>query len=248
MCVSVCVNWYMGSNSVTELWGVFSKPQSVTFQALDYVAYCYVYSLSLPALLIPAIATTQVHPPTWDSPVSVPSSPTSMRRIFPTWSSLVSVPAYRLPTQTSSPFPLRSYYKPISPPLLLLILASLEFSRVALTCFSVVYWCHHTFLLHPPPSYPVSLAHTSNKGRCATHCAMFACRYSMWILSDWVPAASHIHSDPGISHSPSRKCFALFPVIICRNSVYVPSILFEIDVKRNHFSDPCNIIACTTDL
>ena len=40
-------------------------------------------------------------------------------------------------------------------------------------------WRNQTFLLHPPPSYPVSLLHTSNKGRSATHCAKVACRCSM---------------------------------------------------------------------
>ena len=102
----------------------------MTVQTLDSVAYCYVYSLVLPDFPIPATATTQVHPPTWASPVSVPASPTATRGHFPTWLSLVSVPAYQLPTQTSSPSRLRSYYMPISPPLLLLLLASRESSRV----------------------------------------------------------------------------------------------------------------------
>ena len=45
--------------------------------------------------------------------------------------------------------------------------------------FSVASWRHHTFLLRPPPLYPVSLAYTSNKGRCATHCTTVSCRRSM---------------------------------------------------------------------
>ena len=40
--------------------------------------------------------------------------------------------------------------------------------------FSGAYWRHCIFLLLPPPSYPVSFSHTSNKGRSATHCAMAA--------------------------------------------------------------------------
>ena len=40
--------------------------------------------------------------------------------------------------------------------------------------FFVASWRHHTFLLSPPPSYPVYLSHTSNKGRSDTHCATVA--------------------------------------------------------------------------
>ena len=54
----------MGANSVTELLGDFSKYQSVMVRTLDSVAYCYIYYLDLPDFLIPAISTTQVHPPT----------------------------------------------------------------------------------------------------------------------------------------------------------------------------------------
>ena len=53
---------------------------------------------------------------------------------------------------------------------------------------------------------------------------------------------------PGVSHVPYHNCFALFPVIIWRNSVCVPSILFYIDTKSTHISDPYNRIACTTAL
>ena len=48
-----------------------------------------------------------------------------------------------------------------------------------LKSFFVASWRHHTFLLRAPPSYPVSLSHTSNKGPSATHCAAVACRCSM---------------------------------------------------------------------
>ena len=156
----------------------FFKPQSVTVRSLDSVDYCYVYSLSLPDLLIPSIYTTQVHLPTWAFHVSVPEYLTSTQGHSPTWASLVSVPAYRLPTHNSYPFWLRSYFMPIYPLLILLLLSSLESSRVAQS-FSVASWRHHTFLLCPPPSYPVSIVHTSNKGRISTHCAEVACRFSM---------------------------------------------------------------------
>ena len=111
------------------------KPQSVTVQNLDSISYCYVYSLSLTAFLIPPIATTHVHPPTWASSVSVPEYLTATRGHLPTWVFLVSAPAYRLPTQTSFPFWLQSYCITISPPLLLLLLASSKSSRVALSYF-----------------------------------------------------------------------------------------------------------------
>ena len=71
-----------------------------------------------------------------------------------------------------------SYCMPISPPILL-PLASRESTRAAQSCFSVASWHHHASLLSPPPAYPVSLAHTSNKGHSATHCATVACRRSM---------------------------------------------------------------------
>ena len=145
----MCVNRSPGANSVTGLLGGFSNPRPVTVWTLDSVTYCCVYSLSLPDFLISAISTTQVHPPTWESPVSVPSSTTATQGHLPTWASLVSIPAYQLPTQTSSPFWLRSYYIPISPPLFLLLLASWESSRVDRSCFSVASCCHHAFLLCP---------------------------------------------------------------------------------------------------
>ena len=116
---------------------------------------------------------SSTHP---SSPVSVPSSPTATRGHLPTWASLVSVPTYLLPTDTSSPSRLRFYYMPISPPLLLLLLYSRESSRLARSCISVASWLHHTFLLLPPPSYPVSLVYTPNKCRNATHCTTVACR------------------------------------------------------------------------
>ena len=144
----------------------------MTIRTLDSVAYCYVYSLPLPAFLIPDITTKQVHPPTWASPISVPESLTATRGHFTTWASLVSVPEYQLPTQTSSPFLLRSYYMPIYPPLLLL--ASHESARLDRSCFTIAYWRHHAFLLRPPHPYPVSREHTPNKRRSATHCATVA--------------------------------------------------------------------------
>ena len=68
----------------------------------------------------------------------------------------------RMPT-THPVLPLPSGYcshsVPISPPILLLPLASRESSRVAQSCFSVSYWRHHASLLRPPPLFPVSLAH-----------------------------------------------------------------------------------------
>ena len=156
----VCVKRSPGANSVTKLWCGFSKPHSVTVWTLESVAYFYIYSLSLPYLLISAISTTQVHPPTWAYSISVPESLTATQDHSPTWALLVSVPAYRLTTQTSSPFRLRSYCTPIYPPLLLLFLASHDLSRVAQSCFPVASWRHHAFLLIIPPSYPPSLAHT----------------------------------------------------------------------------------------
>ena len=151
----------------------------MTVRTLDSFTYCYLYSLSLPAFLISAIATTQFHPPTWASPVSVPESRTTTRGHLPTWALFVSVPAYRLPNQNSSPFRSRSYYMPISPPLLVLFLAYHNSSKMAQSCLSVASWYHHIFLLPPPPSYPVSLAHTSNKGRIAALYATVVCCHSM---------------------------------------------------------------------
>ena len=134
----------------------------MTVRILKSVAYCYLYSLNLPAFLITYIITTQVHPSTWATPVSVPESLTATRGHSITWAFLISVPEYQLPTQTSSPLRLRSYFMPISPPLILLLLDSHESYRVARSCFSVASWRHHTFLLCPYTSYqyPVSLAHT----------------------------------------------------------------------------------------
>ena len=79
-----------------------------------------------------------------------------------------------------------SYCMPISPPILLLPLASRDSSMVARSYFSVVSWCHHASLLGPPSLYPVSLLHTSNKGHSTTHCVMVACRCSRYILVNWV--------------------------------------------------------------
>ena len=156
-----------------------SKHQPVTGRNLDSFAYCYVASLALPDLLIPVIATTQVHLPTCASPVSVIEFTTTTWGHSPTLAYIIPVPAYRLPTPTSSPLWLRSYYMPIYLPILLLLLASCESSRVAQSCFYVASWHQHAFLLRPPPSYPVSLAHTLNKGRSTTHCETVEFRCSM---------------------------------------------------------------------
>ena len=157
-CVCVCVNQYPGANSVTKIWGGFSKPHSVTFWTLVSVASCYVYSLALPGVIIPAIYTSQVHAPTWASPVSVPESHTATWGNFPTWKSFISVPAYWLPTQTSSPFRLRFYYMSISPPPLFLLLASRESSRVTRSCFF-----RRLLAPPPPPSFIPCLPFTSLK-------------------------------------------------------------------------------------
>ena len=54
-----------------------------------------------------------------------------------------------------------------------------ESTRVARSCFSVSSWRYHPFLLHPPTSYHLFLANTSNKGLSATHCATVAFSRSM---------------------------------------------------------------------
>ena len=152
----------------------------MTTQSLDYVAYFYVTYLSLPDTLISAIATTRVHLPTWASTVSDPESPSSTRGRSPTWESLVSVPACQLPTLSSLFLPVtittvcQSLHQPPHPPL-----DYRESSRVTRSCFSAVSWRYHASLLRPPPAYPVSLSHTSNKGHSATNCATVACRRPM---------------------------------------------------------------------
>ena len=147
-------------------WG--SKPQSVTAQYLDSVAYFFLSYPALPAILFPKKATTRFHPPTWASPVSDPESLSATRghshlgvsRLRP--SMPTTHPVLPIPSGSGS------YCMPISPPIILLPLASRKYARVAQICFSIASWRHHASLLRPPPSYPVSLAHTSNKGRRAT--------------------------------------------------------------------------------
>ena len=73
----------------------------MTVRTLDSVAYFYVSPLALPSVLIPNIATTQVHPPTRASPISDPASLSATRVHSPTWASLFSVPTCLLPTQSS---------------------------------------------------------------------------------------------------------------------------------------------------
>ena len=128
MCVCLPVS---GGKNRDQIMRWFPKTHSVTARTLDSVAYCYVYPLSLTAFLIPVIATTQVHLRTQASPVSFPSSPTATRGHSPTWALLIFVPAYLLPIHTPSTFRLWSYYMPISPPLLLLLLPPRKSSRVA---------------------------------------------------------------------------------------------------------------------
>ena len=91
----------------------------MTVQTLDSIAYCYVSSLALPAVLISAIATTQVHPPTWASPVSAPASPSATRGHSPIWASLFFAPACQLPTPSSLSLPvpvLLHAHLPTDPP------------------------------------------------------------------------------------------------------------------------------------
>ena len=110
-----------------------SKPQSVTARTLDYVIYCYVSSLALPTIIIPAVATKQVHPPTWTSPVSDLASLCATRGHLPTWVFLVSVPACQLPPRPHSTFRFQFRFLPCAhlPTALILPLASRESVRVA---------------------------------------------------------------------------------------------------------------------
>ena len=175
----------------------------MTVQTLDSVAYCCVYSLDLPYFLIPDIATTQVHRPTLASPVSVPASMTYTRGDSPTWASLVSIPAYRLPTQDFSPFRLQYYCIPISPPLLLLLLASHHSSRVAQSCFSVAFWrtthsssaplIHTLSPLHIPQIRDVALP-TAPRSSAVHPCKPYPTGFSMPPACLLLPASpiSHI--------------------------------------------------------
>ena len=72
-----------------------------------------------------------------------------------------------------------SYCMPISPLIILLSLSSRYSVRVSWSSLYVASWRHHAFILPPPPSCPVSLAHTPNKGHGATHNATVHCRLSM---------------------------------------------------------------------
>ena len=71
-----------------------------------------------------------------------------------------------IPTsQPALPLSSCSYRVLFSLPFLLFFLASRKYARVARSYFSVASWRHQASLIIPSPSYPVSLAHTSHKGR-----------------------------------------------------------------------------------
>ena len=73
-----------------------------------------------------------------------------------------------LTSQPALPLPFGSYCVIFSRPLILL-LASRNSARMDRSCFSDASWIHQASLLRSLPWYNVSLAHTSNRGRSATH-------------------------------------------------------------------------------
>ena len=177
--MNVCVNWSPEANSVTKIWGIFSKPQSGIVQFLNSVSCCYWSYLSIPAILILDIATTQIHPLTWASPVY------ALETQFATWvhspacASLLSVPSCWLPTMSSLsllvPVVLCDNISTNTPP-------PFSFLRVCQggpKLFYIYFCCHHLFLLLSAALYHVSFAHTSNEGHSATHCATVVCCRSM---------------------------------------------------------------------
>ena len=69
----------------------------------------------------------------------------------------------------ATPPPSVSYCVTLSPNILLVLSSCKNPAKVAQSCLCVTSWSHQSSLLHPPPSYHFSLAHTSNIGCNAIH-------------------------------------------------------------------------------
>ena len=189
-----------------------------------------------PATLFPAIATTQDHYPTQDSPVSVPASLPNTQVHLPTRASPVSVAALWL-------------YICIVTSLWLLLRESISLSPPPPSLMWVFYQgvpklflCHLLALPSLPPastpSYLFSPVHTLNISHNSTHCAMVDWLLPIKVITNCVPASSRTTSAPGVSHVPPTIHHYRFPVIFLREPVCAPSTFFSISAKITHISEP----------
>ena len=155
-----------------------SKTQSGISTVLDSVVYCYVlltillfYSspqLSYNTRSFFLLGVACLHPiiSTYRTSSSIHLGVSRLRPSIPT-------------SRSASPHYPGSYCVAISPRRLLLFYSREISAKVSLSFFSFGYWRHHDSLLHPPPSYPLYTAHTSNISHNVTHCATVSCRLPM---------------------------------------------------------------------
>ena len=188
MCVCVIGHRYVGYFRIMRWWS--SNLGQWPLHNLGSVAYCYLFILDPPRpvfppsnvllgggrTLLPQYPSTDVHrfsaqyhPPNLVSPVSVP--------------------VYRC--SWPSPYPFLSVLSPSNPLFLLPRLPDSRrsctlvtykiFSTVPFRWLSTATCLHHCTLSLPPPSYPVSIAHTSKICRRATNSETVPCLLSKWI-------------------------------------------------------------------
>ena len=173
-CVQI-MNWSISNLGQWPLWNLGS------------VAYCYVFIIGPPnPLFLPSNVLTgrvstswpntpytdvclvyaQDHPPTWESPVYFPEYLCSRPHPYPFLSVLPpSKPPFLLP------------HLPDSSCLRTLAAAKIS-STVTFSCLPTSACLYHGTRIFPPPSCPVSLAHTSKIGYRYTHSSTVVCLLS----------------------------------------------------------------------
>ena len=179
VCVYVCVcvtgHRSVGFVQIIRWWS--SNPGKWPLRNLGSVAYCYVFILDLPHPLFPP---SDVLP--GGAPPSFPNTPStnvccvSEQDHPPTWDSPVSVPAYRCYRPYT--YPSLSVLPPSDPPSLSPCLSDYHCRRTlaaykissnaTFSCFYAAACFHHGTRIFQPPSYNVSLTQIFKIGHRAT--------------------------------------------------------------------------------
>ena len=207
--------------SVFKLWGgeftTSERYPSGAYALLLIVTYLFTWPASpyLPASWFPSGGGR--------SPAHTPPPPTFLR----TWSyAYLGItclhPIILMPPTTT--LLLNVHAPPSDPPSLLswlpyscrrrTLVAVKIASTVTLICSSATLYIHHITRSIPPPSYPVSRAHTLKIGRVDTHSAIVAFHLSTYVLRFCVPDPCSIYSAGTFCQDLSlrRVDFYLWPV------------------------------------
>ena len=221
------------------------QPRTFTTPYLGSVAYFYVaYLLKPPHLLL---LPSNVLPPQMSSSALVPHGIIRPPGHHPSPSQNTKTlhphfPHPSLPETDSSS-------TPSSPPFLLYSCRR-RYHAATKTYFNIAFiFCSTAACFYqgsqnfPPPSYPVSFAHTSKIGSRTTHSATVACLLLTYSLRYFVPVSCSTLSVPYFFQVLYPSLCAFFPVTCCRNPTCTTSSFFVIAAVSTQVSDPNSSIA-----